>query len=95
MIKKSLFRREVGLEEIIPGFRIEADFRGKSASLVISGAKGIKEFSSNAVIVKAKRGGISIEGDALSISVFEGGSVGVSGEIDRISFLDARRGRGR
>lgn len=90
MIKKSLFGGR-GLEEIIPGFRLEADGRGTNISIVISGVKGVKEFSESSVFVRTVREEIAIEGNELSIRVFEAGSIGVFGKINRILFSERKR----
>lgn len=92
MTKKSLFRRPSPLlRDIIPGFRLEADGRKRNISLIISGAKGVRELSENKICVLTRTDSICIEGEMLSVSVFEGGSIGVSGKIDSISFAERKR----
>ena len=81
------------MQEIIPGFRLEADGRGKSISLVISGARGVEELSEKTISVATPKEAIRIEGDALAVSVFESGSIGICGKIDTVSFAERKRGK--
>ena len=81
------------MQEIAPGFHLEADVRGKNASVVISGVKGVKEFSGSSVVLATKRECVRIDGEGLAISVFEYGSIGISGKISGILFYERKRGK--
>lgn len=92
MTKKSLFRRPSPiLRDIIPGFRLEADGRKRNISLIISGARGVRELSENKICVLTRTDAICIEGDTLTVTVFEAGSIGVGGKISSISFAEKKR----
>ena len=82
------------MSEIIPGFRLEADGRKRNLSLIISGARGVRELSENKICIITRTDVISVEGDMLSVSVFEAGSIGVGGKINSISFAERKRRSG-
>lgn len=93
MTKKSFLRlpNEKGAR-IFPSFHIEADGRGKSICLFISGVMGIKGFSESEVFVSTKRESITVTGELLEISVLEAKRVGITGKISGISFSERKRG---
>ena len=93
MTKKSLARRDKNVGEgLIPSFHIEADGRGKSISLLISGVVGIKALSPLEILIATKREKIGISGNALELSVLEAKRVLINGRIDAISFFDRKKG---
>lgn len=95
MTKKLLFRCNDCREKVIlpPTFHIEADGRGKTASVLISGVLGVKSFSEKEMLVTTKLIGISIRGSILKIEALELKRIRVFGMIDEIAFSERKRGR--
>ena len=95
MTKKPLSAREMSApEKILPTFHMEADGRGGSISVLVSGVSGVKSYSQNEILIATKKENVNIAGEHLSISVLELKRVMISGKIDTISFsVNKRSGR--
>lgn len=68
----------------IPSFRIEADGRGKYMRVLMSGVVGICELSCENIKLLTRRESLKISGRRLSVSIFEGNTVEISGEVESI-----------
>ena len=93
MTKKSLFRSyEKSGAYLPPSFHIEADGRGKYASVVISGVVGVKELTEREILIVTKNEAFSVIGDLLSVTVLESNRIKAVGVIDAIMFAKRKRG---
>lgn len=67
-----------------PTFRIEADGRGKHMRVLVSGIVGISELSDESIRLLTRRESLKISGRRLYVSIFEGNTVEIAGEIECI-----------
>lgn len=69
------------------GFHIEADKISDGLSFLIYGVTSIRSFSVNEVQLRSGRSEVKVCGSDLSINVYEGRSVEISGRIERVEFI--------
>lgn len=74
-------------QKIPVGFHMEADKLGNKLSLSIMGALSILDFSESSALVKSRKGKIKINGEELSVAVYENKTVEIFGKICSVEFL--------
>ena len=67
-------------------FHLEASRAGRGMSVIISGIIGISDFSETSVSLKTHTGCITVGGERISISAYEGGAVEIVGKVEEIKF---------
>lgn len=67
-----------------PTFRIEADGGAGYMNVLVCGVVGISEFSDEEIKLLTRRECVKICGKCLEVSIFEGNSVEISGEVESI-----------
>ena len=85
--------RSLRAEKIIPHFHIEADGRLQNISILISGCRGVSEFSEEKIVILTRREKIELCGTMLEMTVFEEKTVEISGNIEKIGFAVRERKR--
>ena len=94
MTKRSLFHPNAKSGAYLsPSFHIEADGRGKYASLLISGVIGVKELTEREILIVTKNEAFTVVGELLSVTVLESNRIKAVGVIDSITFSKRKRGR--
>ena len=68
-------------------FHIEADKILNGLSFLIYGVTSIRSFSVSEVLLRSGRSEVKISGSDLSINVYEGSSVEISGRVDKVEFI--------
>ena len=74
-------------EKVSGGFHAEIDRSGRGLSLSVAGVYSILDFSEESVILRVKRGRITVLGKELEIAVYENKTVEISGKITGVNFL--------
>ena len=69
------------------GFHAEIDASGRGLSLSVAGVYSIMDFSEEKVILKVKRGRITVLGGELEIAVYENKTVEITGKITGVNFI--------
>lgn len=87
--------KKIEMPNLFPSFRIEADGRGKYMRILISGVLGISELSEEEIKLTTRRESLKIGGKRLSVSIFEGNSVEIYGEVERIENGKAEKRGGK
>ena len=67
-------------------FHLEADRCPKGMSVLLSGIIGISDFSDAVIELRSHGGRITVKGQRLNISVFDGGSVEIIGRVEEVAF---------
>ena len=93
MTKKSLFRpyKETVAAYLPPSFHIEADGRGKSLTVTLTGVIGIKELSKEEILITTRSEAITLCGELLSVTVLELNRIRVTGALASISFSKRKK----
>lgn len=88
MTEKSKKERRTNIKplSLMSKFHIEARRSVHGMSLVIGGIIGISDFSSDMVILKGHSGKVTVVGNHLCISIYEGGTVEILGKVEDINF---------
>lgn len=71
---------------VLSSFHLEADRSSRGMSVILSGIIGISDFSEEQILLNSHGGRIAVNGKRLLISVYEGGSVEISGRVEEIAF---------
>ena len=85
---------EKALPLFVPSFRIEVDGRGKYMRVLMSGVVGICELSDESIKLLTRYESLKIIGRRLSVSVFEGNTVEISGEVESIGKGSVKNAKG-
>lgn len=87
----SVFEKPKRKRFIPPEFSLSATSGVSKITVNVSGVVGVSEYSSEDIVLKTRKGGIRVKGNALELTVFEGKSVLVSGEVDAVEFISKRK----
>lgn len=93
MTKKSFLApcRDALDSRLVPSFHLEADGRGRSASVMISGVVGVRELSDREISIVTRSETFVVRGELLCVSVLESNRIRIVGVIDSISFSKRKR----
>ena len=93
MTKKSFLGpyRDVLGANLVPSFHLEADGRGRSASVMISGVVGVRELSDREISIITRSESFVVRGEVLSVSVLESNRIRLVGLLESISFSKRKR----
>ena len=69
-------------------FHIEIDKRYGQMSIVINGTDSILEYSDKSILLRTGKQKVKINGDALTLALYENKAVEVIGKIMEIDFYD-------
>ena len=95
MTKKSLFRpyKEAVSAALPPRFHMEADGRGRSVTVTLSGVPGVRALSKEEILITTRSETVTLSGVLLSVTVLESSRIRVTGDIASVSFAK-RKNRG-
>lgn len=79
--------KEKAIGSAFSPFHIEADRNSAGLSVFVSGIVGITDFTDLSVTLKSHSGKVCISGKRLSVCVYEGNTVEVSGRVEDIRFV--------
>ena len=68
-------------------FHLEADRTGKGLSVTVGGIIGISDLNEGRVFLTSHGGRILVEGERLSVRIYEHNTVKIEGRIEVISFV--------
>ena len=69
------------------GFHIEVDKIFSGFSVLIYGVTSIRSFSTSEVQLRSGKSILMVSGSELTINVYEGYAVEISGKVDKVEFL--------
>ena len=71
----------------VPGFHVEMDGGAKRMAIQLSGINSIKDFSESEVLLRVRGFFVKINGDSLSLAIYENRTVEIVGKVISMELL--------